>query len=242
MIPYESNLATAVPEALDVRLAIIRAIGAHKEQCDNERARLRRAEIAFLRHELKGIAQDLRKVGRECLFLIRSELRKAGFNPNEPRVPAGNPDGGQWANDGRPPANESQVLSDAPDGGWIPGAQYAADGHHWVPKAVYGKYSLRPETKKVFDNSTSGPLADDSVNRWNIEHRTYNEAVNEAFTAYLKKNTIVADQMTPEQAEEILGEVKGSTDPRIRMLRMKILRQSLRYFWVFGPRGGGDEE
>jgi hypothetical protein len=58
----------------------------------------------------------------------------------------------------------------------------------------------------------------------------------------LKKNTIVADQMTPEQAEEILGEVKGSTDPRIRMLRMKILRQSLRYFWVFGPRGGGDEE
>lgn len=91
MIPYESNLATAVPEALDVRLAIIRAIGAHKEQCDNERARLRRAEIAFLRHELKGIAQDLRKVGRECLFLIRSELRKAGFKPNEPRVPAGNP-------------------------------------------------------------------------------------------------------------------------------------------------------
>jgi len=148
MIPYESNLATAVPEALDVRLAIIRAIGAHKEQCDNERARLRRAEIAFLRHELKGIAQDLRKVGRECLFLIRSELRKAGFNPNEPRVPAGNPDGGQWANDGRPPANESQVLSDAPDGGWIPGAQYAADGRHWVPKAVYGKYSLRPKRRK----------------------------------------------------------------------------------------------
>jgi hypothetical protein len=68
MIPYESNVATAVPEALDVRLAIIRAIGAHKEQCDNERARLRRAEIAFLRHELKGIAQDLARSAANACF------------------------------------------------------------------------------------------------------------------------------------------------------------------------------
>jgi hypothetical protein len=27
---------------------------------------------------------------------------KAGFNPNQPRVPAGNPDGGQWTRDPRP--------------------------------------------------------------------------------------------------------------------------------------------
>lgn len=157
-------------------------------------------------------------------------------------MPAGNPDSGQWTNDGGRSTGDSQILSDAPDSGWIPGAQYAADGHHWVPKAVYGKYSLRPETKRVFDNSTSGPLADDSVNRWTVEHRNYNAAVNEAFTAYMKKNNISADQMTPEQAQEVLEGVKGSSDPRIRTLRMKILRQSLRYFWVFGPRGGGDEE
>jgi hypothetical protein len=227
-----------VPKASGTRLAIIRAIGRLREQCDDER----RSEIASLRHELEGLAQDLRKVGREWPSLVRSELHKAGFNPNEPRVPAGNADGGQWTNDSGRSVDDSEILSDAPDSRWIPGAQYAADGHHWVPKAVYGKYSLRPETKKVFDNSTSGPLADDSVNRWTVEHRNYNAAVNEAFTAYMKKNSISADQMTPDQAQEILEGVKGSFDPRIRTLRMKILRQSLRYFWVFGPRGGGDEE
>ena len=42
---------------------------------------------------------------------------------------------------------------------------------------VYGKELLRPETRKVFEEAKSGPLADDSVNRWNVERRNYNEAV-----------------------------------------------------------------
>jgi hypothetical protein len=32
--------------------------------------------------------------------LFPTELHKAGFNPDEPRVPAGNPQGGQWTTDG----------------------------------------------------------------------------------------------------------------------------------------------
>jgi hypothetical protein len=32
--------------------------------------------------------------------LLSTELCKAGFNPGEPRVPAGNPQGGQWTTDG----------------------------------------------------------------------------------------------------------------------------------------------
>jgi hypothetical protein len=32
--------------------------------------------------------------------LFPTELRKAGFNPDEPRVSAGNPQGGQWTKDG----------------------------------------------------------------------------------------------------------------------------------------------
>ncbi len=128
MIPYKANLATAVPKALGVRLAIIRAIGRLKEQCDNDRVRLRQAEISSLRQELEGIAQDLRKVGREGSLLVRSELRKANFNPNEPRVPAGNLDGGQWTNDGGTSADDSRILSDAPNTGWLPGAQYAPTG------------------------------------------------------------------------------------------------------------------
>jgi Phage portal protein len=72
------------------------------------------------------------------------------YDPDQPRVPAGNSDGGQWTSEdvssaaggvaGAPndrieaingqvqgsPANDSRVLSDAtPDNTWIPGAQYA---------------------------------------------------------------------------------------------------------------------
>ena len=44
-------------------------------------------------HARREIADAIRK-------LVPPELRKSGFNPDEPRVPAGNPQGGQWTNDG----------------------------------------------------------------------------------------------------------------------------------------------
>jgi len=135
----------------------------------------------------------------------------------------------------------SEVVSDAPDTNWVPGAQYATEGHHWVPKGVYEKEPLKPETKKVFDNAISGPLADNSVNRWNAEHRKYNDAVQETFNAFLQKNNIAPQQMTPEQAQQLVEEVLGSPDPRIRGLKTKIMRQMLRYFLLRGPRGGDED-
>jgi hypothetical protein len=57
---------------------------------------------------------------------IRNHARKANFNPNQPRVPAGNPDGGQWTSEGSG-INDRGVISDAtPDNNWKPGAQFAA--------------------------------------------------------------------------------------------------------------------
>jgi hypothetical protein len=44
-------------------------------------------------HARLEIADAIRK-------LSPAELRKAGFNPDEPRVPAGDPQGGQWTTDG----------------------------------------------------------------------------------------------------------------------------------------------
>jgi hypothetical protein len=67
-----------------------------------------------------------------ALKRLEKASRKANFNPNQPRVPAGNPDGGQWTDGGgdvgRPSLGTSdpRVLSDVtPDPDWIPGAQYA---------------------------------------------------------------------------------------------------------------------
>ena len=60
------------------------------------------------------------------------EWRKAGFNPGQPRVPAGNPDGGQWIGVGGGGEglgfDDTRILSDAaPDDEWKPGAQYASN-------------------------------------------------------------------------------------------------------------------
>ena len=64
---------------------------------------------------------------------FQAACRKAGFDPNQPRVPAGDPagdpDGGQWTDSGGGSGggrNDPRVLSDAtPDNEWKPGARFA---------------------------------------------------------------------------------------------------------------------
>ena len=53
---------------------------------------------------------------------------KRKYRPDQPRVPAGSREGGQWTDEGGGGGlNDSRVISDAtPDSDWIPGAQYAA--------------------------------------------------------------------------------------------------------------------
>jgi hypothetical protein len=74
---------------------------------------------------------------------------KANFNPNQPRVPAGNSDGGQWTNGGgdggdrgrpRGGVNDPHVLSDArEDDKFKPGGQYAQVG----PRGPRGQGAYR---------------------------------------------------------------------------------------------------
>jgi hypothetical protein len=58
----------------------------------------------------------------------RLDLHRSHFNPNQPRVPAGHPDGGQWTSeDGGNPGSEQRVMSDVtPENDWQSGAQYAS--------------------------------------------------------------------------------------------------------------------
>jgi hypothetical protein len=60
-----------------------------------------------------------------------------GYDPNQPRVPAGHPDGGQWTRKGvgRGRINDPRILSDAtPDNEWIPGADYAGVAITFFPR------------------------------------------------------------------------------------------------------------
>jgi hypothetical protein len=91
------------------------------------------AELIAIRREraeLQAIKEELAKIRFEIKFRRLLRDFKAGFNPNQPRVPAGSHEGGQWTSgsgaDGAG-RNDSRVLSDAtPDNEWKPGAQYAA--------------------------------------------------------------------------------------------------------------------
>jgi hypothetical protein len=55
-----------------------------------------------LPHTLQAVPNSLHarlEIADAIRKLFPTELRKAGFNPDEPRVPAGNPQGGQWTID-----------------------------------------------------------------------------------------------------------------------------------------------
>ena len=75
-------------------------------------------------------------------------------------------------------------------------------GHHEMPKGVYSKWDLAPETAKVFDQSTTGelpkgrvPLDDEGVLRghyWNGprgEHGAYNKAVTELSDKFMRERS-----------------------------------------------------
>jgi hypothetical protein len=114
------RILTAVPQTVQARLELAKAIRTLAAQ-DEEEKLLGRVDIATVPSAGELAAEIVREFCRE--------LSKAGFNPDEPRVPAGNPEGGQWTTGGGNGAsNDPRILSDAaPDNTWKPGAQYAAN-------------------------------------------------------------------------------------------------------------------
>jgi hypothetical protein len=102
MKPPLPRTLSAVPPTLHARLEIAKAIRTLAGPNEDELLRQRRAEIAAIRRDLEVLSRDIRKVGEEWLVLAKAQLRAAlkKYSPNQPRVPAGNPDGGQWTSDG----------------------------------------------------------------------------------------------------------------------------------------------
>jgi hypothetical protein len=90
----------AVPNTLHARLEIADAIGKLNTADQEDWAQRRREALIALRRDVEKLREELRTVSRDFLTLFLTELRKAGFNPDEPRVPAGNPQGGQWTKEG----------------------------------------------------------------------------------------------------------------------------------------------
>jgi len=169
------------------------------------------------------------------------------YDPNQPRVPAGHSDGGQWTSTGadsvriddpRPPSDEEE------DDYWLPSADFAACGHHWMPREFYLRLPFTRETRKVFRDATSGTLpnriySEDRFaplrHRFDHAHRQYNAAVYELIKGYMNERGITVQQMTPDQAREFLRVIDESKDLRIRRYNgmIRFMHSMLRL------RGGG---
>lgn len=133
---------------------------------------------------------------------------------------------------------DPEIISDvSPDNKWILHAQYAAEGHHHNPQAVYEKFPLPPETRRVFEKATTGPLP---IRRWHANdalHRAYSKAVGEVMDRFIQDNSIKAEQMTPDQARSVLKAIAESEDPRIRVYGEMLKRMRMFYRLRSGARG-----
>jgi hypothetical protein len=174
---------------------------------------------------------------RRAFAEVKAELlaRKAGFDPSQPRVPAGNFDGGQWTSEGtggsdHADATEFSAIRRAP--GFT-----KPRGHHYVGREVFTGLPLSNEARQVFMNATTGRLRA-KRHGWSKEHAQYNKAVGESLEEFLKGRNISVEQMTGDQAREFVDAVKRSTDPRIRNFNLRISRQELIYYLRYGVRRG----
>lgn len=117
------------------------------------------AELLHMRRENALLREEWGRL--KHLFYNRK------YNPDQPRIPAGNSDGGQWTSeDGG--INDSRVISDAtPDNDWKPGAQYAAGPrgprdrlpplpHIPIPELGEGAPAYRPGQVTIVNNAQTG--------------------------------------------------------------------------------------
>ncbi|HZS63560.1 MAG TPA: hypothetical protein VFA53_03540 [Xanthobacteraceae bacterium] len=210
------------------------------------------ADLAHLRWLVADLKFDL---------TLRRLARK--YSPDQPRAPAGSREGGRWtdaggADEGGDGKNEeanrirvAQIGNSVTDVDGKP--YYKPGGHHEMPEGVYNKWSLQPETRKVFQQSTTGTLGTtmqltpDGPRIGNIWegargglHRAYNDAVTELGNRFIEANKLRPDasDMTPDQARALLKEIRMSEDPRIRDFNLNMRRiQRLRRL-----RGGGGDD
>lgn len=176
--------------------------------------------------------------------LMRGGAVKRGQTSDD-QPPAGQPNGGQWTSGGTDTGgtNDPRVLSDAtPNSEWIPGADYAAVGHHDTPQSLVKKLRLRPETLREFQKAVSGPLGLRTVDpltrkvlvshQWDRAHREYNQAVGELLKMYLdglRSRGITEERLMPRHARAFRTLIHKSQDPRIsKYLRGIDLLRNLR--------------
>jgi hypothetical protein len=155
MTSYKQRIATVPPPTLEKQLEVLAAARALLGQ-EDEAARRRREEIAALRRGA-GELQRYFPVFLRWFETERAEVRRLlKYNPDEPRVPAGQSGGGQWTKDGEPGAPENRPLLQYVAAGAFPPPPPGYDpktwkqgqwpnGRHWLEDPDRNKYTAHPE-------------------------------------------------------------------------------------------------
>jgi hypothetical protein len=168
-------------------------------------------------------AQQVRPDPAPIATEMLSDLRRAGFREDQPRWPKGSgDDSGRWSGGaGTTPAREGPRTR---------------GGHHYVPRELFDKVPLQEETRRVFENETTGKLPP-GVHVNDKDHREYTKAVFEAWRRFLAKLGLRSEQVTPDQGRAFVDEIKQSSDPRIRWYNFRLWYKQFR-FNLRRPRSG----
>lgn len=102
---------------------------------------------------------------------------------------------------------------------------------------MFSKRAIPEESRKIFEDATTGPLRDIKNNKYDAQHRIYNEAANEIFESFLFRNGIDETRLTPSHARKLLQEVFESSDPRIRNYNMRLWLREIMRRVPRSPRG-----
>jgi hypothetical protein len=181
-------------------------------------------ELDALERERLMLQYELGKLRTEFeLLKFEPSAQKAGFNPEQLRD-----DIGRWSDNGE--RRDNAATATALEVSAV--RRRKNSGHHYMPRGVYQKWNLPEETRKVFDNATSGRL-NIRGHFWdgaNGAHGRYNAAVQELADRLIAENNIQVEQMTRGQARALLNEIASSQEPRIRdyNIGVKLLRRLYR--------------
>jgi hypothetical protein len=123
MIPLSANRLSAVPGTLQTRIEIAKAIRALAAQGEQEQ-RQTIMDVAHLDPDQLG--KSLHQACRGWADLAYASFRK--FDPDQPRVAAGKPNGGQWTSEGGsgPMSDSTSRVGTKTDVASRPNPQYAS--------------------------------------------------------------------------------------------------------------------
>lgn len=88
--------------------------------------------------------------------------------------------------------------------------------------------SSAAETRSVFINATTGPLAGQRHGN-SKEHIIYSRAVGEHLNEFMRREGVEPSNMAPDQARKFVDQVKASGDPRIRDFNLRIYQREINH-------------